>query len=195
MKEKDSQLKKIEENEEWIEFENQNLEKWLSQQDLEEFRLKEPDEHYGKVMKEIASKNITDKSSWKTEDTPERKGGFRGQKYFYECLMDMEVNCTSEFKADTNGHDIIVESLAATFDVKIMAYGKDYANIKDTWKKNPSKYYIFVKACNPEYTKFQFVGWLNDDDIPKLDFTTKKQAQGNAYFTAYEKDLNGPEGC
>lgn len=176
---------------EWKVFKAQKLAKWSQSHPLDQHALKEADDHYKKFMEEIR-KNESEKSSWKTEETKERKGGFRGQKWFFELLMDLGVRCTSEFKTNTDRFDLKVSALLSTVEVKIMTHDRGYANIKrNAWFSNPCSYLVVVEACDEEYQTFKFAGWLDGNDIHELDFTPKERSRGSDYFTAYQEDLNG----
>ncbi len=126
----------------WEEFKHDKLERWLSPVKLDNFQIKEPDKRYEELMEKIR-KNAETKAinNFKGVADIKRKGGFRGQKWFCELLMDLGVQSDSEFKTELLRYDIFQDDLKATIEVKTMTIGW-FSNHSKTPKLQASTHFL-----------------------------------------------------
>jgi hypothetical protein len=203
------------------------LKKWLSPLPLSDHTYSEADERYKTFMKyqrlmaELLKKAGQDYGNHETKEGPERKAGWRAQKWFSEMLFDLQVSHTSElkiphlsdqfFEVDLEqlglsiqdwrtlyysigiGPDINIHKFG-TIEVKSMKAETEFFNVKkNAWDSNPSLYLVVLRTCDESMQKFQFLGWLYGVEVFRLRVQPKMLgAYWNAHYFDEPKELRKP---
>jgi hypothetical protein len=213
---------------EWRKFKAERLKKWLEPVELDEDIYKEADERYEnfmrykKLMAELLKKTGLEIDEWELKEDPERKAGWRAQKWFSEMLFDLQVVHTPEFKlphlseqffkVDLEqlglsindwrtlyyslgiGPDINIHNFG-TIEVKNMKLGTEIFNVKkNAWDQNPSLYLTVLRTCDESMLTFQFVGWLSGMQVYGLKVQSKIYGvYSKSHYFGKPKELRKPE--
>jgi hypothetical protein len=210
---------------EWKSFKAEKLKKWLEPISLPLSVYEEADRRYNKLMQQkklLAEEHVKAGESvedWETAEDPERKVGWRGQKWLSEMLFDLKVAHLPELGIETSLDDHwreIKEKLVdlglriqdwidlkykweINPDINIWDFGtvevKTSFNIKkNAWDSKPSLYLVVVKVCDEEMLEFQVSGWLYGHDVYKLKVQERLlPLYPKAHYFGDAKDLRKPK--
>jgi len=212
-------------NKDWEKFRNEKIKQWLKPVSFTPETYEESDKRYTKFMEqkklisEEKKKAGTSVKDWETKEDPERKVGWRGQKWFSEMLFDLQVVHETELKAITPFDDKWLEIKEKLFslgfslqdwitlkyaleinpDMNIRDFGtielKTSLNIKkNAWDSNPSLFLVVLKVCDKgKALTFQFLGWLYGYEVYKLKVQEENMLYPKAhYFVEDIKKLRKP---
>jgi hypothetical protein len=209
---------------EWRKFKAEKLKKWLNPVSLQPSIYYEADKRYEKFMQQkklIAEEKTKAKEpieEWETKEDPERKVGWRGQKWFSEMLFDLQIPHIAELKIETPFDDKWVKikekfidlglnlqdwiELKYKFEINPDIYILDFGTVevktsinikKHAWDSNPSLYLVVLKNCDKEMLEFQFLGWLYGHEVYKLKFQEKSEIYPKAHYFGDVQDLREPK--
>jgi hypothetical protein len=211
---------------EWRKFKAEKLKKWLNPVSLDSYTYKKADERYEnfmkqkRLMKELLEELGEKVSDWELKAGPERKAGWRGQEWFFNLLMDLQVANIPElktpylseefFKVDLKklglttqdwrslyynlgiGSDINIFNFG-TIEIKTMKAEAERFNVKkDSWDSRPSLYLAVLRNYDKEMLEFQFLGWLYGMQVYKLRVQPENKFYP-AYYFGELKELRKPE--
>ena len=212
----------------WRKFKAERLKTWLEPVKLPPSEYEEADERYSKFMQqkllEVEERKKAGKpvKSWETAEDPERKAGWRGQKWFSIMLRHLRVSHDSElsFKSSFENRWLeIKDKIGFDFkdwlalkhkweinpDISIKDFGtieiktmkpkaEDFKIKKVAWDHNPSLYLIVLRTCDESMLEFQFIGWLHGHEVYGLKVQPKHWVlYPKTHYYGEAKDLRSPK--
>jgi hypothetical protein len=171
--------------------------KWLKPKKLSGQSLDQADSKYQMFIEEMRKKaeekrkRGEDVDDHLLSDDPERKAGFRGQKWIDQMLFDMGIPHNTYWRDDLP--DTVVWGFGSLETKAIPEIERSYVDIKKSaWEIHPAIYLTVVKICDSTHETFQFVGWLYGHQVYDLEFIPKGAAHPRASYRAQISDLNDP---